>query len=156
MRQRLSFGSRGCGKVFRWSDIAWLCGQKSWKKVVWTACQRMEASVSVTVAEAYAIRRGLQLAQELKLDRILLHSDALNVINCIHGLCALEEINLVVGDCCSLVGSFKDVAILFVGRKNVFDAHNLVGIGYVVGFRNWNGFLPSFVIDCNVFSVSGA
>lgn len=84
------------------------------------------------MVEAYAIRWGLQVAQALNVDEILLQLDALNVINYIHGLCVLEEVNLVVGDSCSLVRKFKDVVILFVGRKFVADAHHLVGIGKIL------------------------
>ncbi|XP_058755467.1 TMV resistance protein N-like [Vicia villosa] len=66
----------------------------------------------------------------------------------------MEEIKLVVDDCCSLVRNFKDAAIMFVGRKQVTDAHHLVGIGNAVGSRNWDGFLPSYDTVCNAFYAS--
>lgn len=44
---------------------------------------------------------------------------------------------------------------MFVGRKLVADTHQLAGIEKVLGFRCWDGFIPSPDIICNLNSLSG-
>lgn len=124
-------------------------------KFMRVACKRMVSIVSMCVAEAYAIRWGLQLAQALHLEKILILSNALYMVNCVHGLCTLEEVKIVVEDCGLLATNFKESFILFVGRKFVVDAHHLVWIGKVLGSRSWDGFIPSFEAVCNFFPVLG-
>ncbi|XP_058724687.1 uncharacterized protein LOC131596129 [Vicia villosa] len=118
-------------------------------RVVSAACKWEEMSANPVTAETLAIHWSLQLAKELKVERILVQSDALSVVNCIISLSLLTDIDHVVLNCQTFLRSFKFASVVFISRAFNCDAHNLVGLGKRLGSRTWLGLPP----NCNSISV---
>ncbi|KAL5756472.1 hypothetical protein ACOSQ2_021218 [Xanthoceras sorbifolium] len=88
--------------------------------------QKLVGSVSIEVAEAAAILNGLHLAIHLRFSRLLVESDALNIVNYInHRDPPLSEVGLIISDILSLCSN-AFVAFSFVPRCANFVAHLLV------------------------------
>lgn len=47
---------------------------------------KMESSTSLEVAEALAQRWGIQLTLNLNLGRVVIHLDAVSVVDCVNGI----------------------------------------------------------------------
>ncbi|XP_058776145.1 uncharacterized protein LOC131650453 [Vicia villosa] len=110
--------------------------------VLMVATQRMSCFASPSIVEAFGIKWGLQLAKNAQIDNVTVQYDALGVVDCVNGVSYAVDLEPIVLDCQFLIKSFVSVAVLFVGRNNISDAHNLVSLGRVVGSRTWLGCIP--------------
>ncbi|XP_058760957.1 uncharacterized protein LOC131634317 [Vicia villosa] len=105
--------------------------------VLLAACKREEVSVCPLIGETLAIRWSLQVAKELKVERILVQSDALSVVDCINAVSVRADIDHVIRDCQFLLSSFKFASVVFINRSFNSDAHSFVGLGNRFGSRTW-------------------
>ncbi|XP_058768576.1 uncharacterized protein LOC131642328 [Vicia villosa] len=108
-----------------------------------SACKRENVSVDVAVGEAMAIRWGLDLATALRLERIVIKSDAKVAVDCVNDIQKCAALDPVVVDIKSMLSSFSSSSLLFHSRNCNFQAHNLAKLVYVVGFKTWIGVYPS-------------
>ncbi|CAI8584877.1 unnamed protein product [Vicia faba] len=115
-------------------------------KIIIAASKEVSRTDTV-VAEMLAIRWSLGIAKDLKLDRVLLQSDALGAVDCINGYQSIAVIDHIAEDCRVLLSSFNFASVMFIPRTSNADAHNLVGIGKRTGSRTWLGFYPKEVPD---------
>ncbi|XP_058726925.1 uncharacterized protein LOC131598327 [Vicia villosa] len=130
----------GC---FEGGTVALGCVIKSAKHgILLAATQRFPSFVNPDAAEALGIRWGMQLANDFNLEEVMFQSDALGVVDCVNGVCSLPDIEPIVLDCCLLRNHFKFSSVMFIGRESNTDAHNMVGIGKLVGSRTWLGVIP--------------
>ncbi|XP_058749860.1 uncharacterized protein LOC131622856 [Vicia villosa] len=111
-------------------------------EVVMVATNRLPCVAPPNVAEGFGIRWALNLAKDAGLENIMLLSDALEVVDCINGVCCVAILEPIVVDCQTLFKCFHSVSVMFVGRNNVADAHKLVGLGRQIGSQSWLGFIP--------------
>lgn len=66
----------------------------------------------------------------------------LNVIYCLNDVQFSSTLEPIVLDSRMLINSFKEVIVTWISRNLNVDAHNLVGIGRMVGSRTWLGCIP--------------
>lgn len=123
--------------------------------VVLAASKRIVCYARPLVEEALAIRWGIQLALDLNLGRIEVHSDALLVVDCINEIKVIVEVEPIAMDYAMLLKKFKDASAIFVGRNSVMKTHHFVGVGNVINSRTWSGFIPSSEYVFNLVSSSG-
>ncbi|XP_058734240.1 uncharacterized protein LOC131605971 [Vicia villosa] len=123
-------------------------------EVLLETTQRLTSFVTPGTAEALGIRWGLQLADDLKLDKVVLQSDALGVVDYVNGVISVPDLDPIVMDCRSLRSFLISSTVMFIGRDVNTDAHSLVGIGKSVDSRTWLGAIPcgekSPVISANL------
>lgn len=74
------------------------------------------------------------LARDLKVNQIIIQSDAKVVVDCINGICGVAALDHVAEDCRVLFKSFQFVSLLFFSREFNVDAHNVVELGKLYGF----------------------
>lgn len=92
---------------------------------------------STATAKMLAIRWSWQLAKELHMEKILVQSDALTVVNCINHLGTLAILEFIATNIRSLIDSFKVRFMMFLSRRSNTDAHNLVSLGKLLCDRSW-------------------
>lgn len=119
--------------------------------IILSASHRESFGTDPATAEALAIRWCLQIAAELKLDKILVQSDALNVVDCLNGVISSAILDPLILDCKHILSSFKQFAVMFISRNLNVDVHYMVGVGNVVGSNKWMGIIPKHGVDilCN-------
>ncbi|KAL5777268.1 hypothetical protein ACOSP7_010194 [Xanthoceras sorbifolium] len=94
--------------------------------------RKLSSSVSIKVAEAAAILNGLHLAIESRFTRLLVESDALNVINCLSlNHPPRSEFGLIVADIWSLC-SHVDVVFSYVPSGANWVAHLLARHSFTI------------------------
>ncbi|XP_058776904.1 uncharacterized protein LOC131651249 [Vicia villosa] len=106
-------------------------------KLFYAACKKEAIQVDPATAEVLAIRWGLQLAKELHIGKILVQSDALNVVDCINCVRQFASIDLIAIDVRCLLSSFSLGSVMYLCRQQNTEAHNLVGLGRLFGDRSW-------------------
>lgn len=120
--------------------------------MVHSSCvQERNVSVDVVAAEIIAIHWGLMLAKDLKLEKIVVQSDAKAVVDIVN----LNQYNALLEpiiDIRFLLSSFNFLSLSFLKRACNMDAHNLARLACFVGSRTWIGGSPnmespSFVSD---------
>ncbi|XP_058749287.1 uncharacterized protein LOC131622279 [Vicia villosa] len=118
--------------------VAFGCLIKSWdSKVIYGACKRETMSADPALAELLAIRWCLQVAKEIHLDKIIVQSDAMTVVDGINSNMSNAALELIAGDVRELCSFFKFSAIMYLNRLFLSDAHNLVKWGKILGARSW-------------------
>ena len=106
----------GCGVVIRNAEGL----------VMAASSQRLVASFPPHIAEASAIRVGIQLAIDTGLNPITVESDAAVVVNWINGeLDLLSEVGTIITDIKYLLHQIQCVAVTFVPRLANMVAHCL-------------------------------
>lgn len=103
--------------------------------VVLATSKRIMCYAKPLMEEALAIRWGIQLALDLNLGRIEVHSDALLVVDCINEIKVIVEVEPITMDYAMLLKKFKDASAIFVARNSVMKTDHLVGVGNVIGSR---------------------
>lgn len=111
-------------------------------KVEFAACHKEFISVKLALVEILALRWCLQLALDLRLDRIVVQSDTLSVVDWVNFVHPQVVLELVAQDVRLLLRSFCEASVMFVSRKCNLNAHNFVGLGKQLGFRSWLGNPP--------------
>lgn len=101
------------------------------------SCRKEEVQVEVAVGEAMAVRWGLSLDKALKLEKVVVKTDAKVVEDYANGLVNLVALDAVIVDIKLLFNSFHFSSVLFHSRLYNFQAHNLVKLAYFVGSRTW-------------------
>ncbi|XP_058766067.1 uncharacterized protein LOC131639600 [Vicia villosa] len=125
------------------------------RKIIIVASKKEYMMVEPLVAELPAIRWCLGVAMEMKLDRILLQSNALEVVDCINGCQHIAAFEHIAEDCRLGLNSFKFAVVMFIPRNINVDAHNLVGIGKRIGSRACLGSYPIEIpVVSNSLSIS--
>lgn len=102
------------------------------KRVVLSASKKTESFMEPSIAEVLALRWGIQVAMELKLKTILVHSYAIimvDYVNMIKVCVVLEPITL---DCIVFLKNFAEASVMFVGRNLNVEVRHLIGIGNVI------------------------
>ncbi|XP_058739812.1 uncharacterized protein LOC131611980 [Vicia villosa] len=125
-------------------------------EVIVAASKRMEVSVSPSTAEAMAIRWGLQVARDLKLQKIVVQSDALVVVDCVNKMDFSVVLEPIVLDCSEIKLYFDVVTVMYVSRNFNTDAHHMVSIGKTAGCRTWLGFIPKLDSVCTHLPMMGS
>ncbi|XP_058732761.1 uncharacterized protein LOC131604333 [Vicia villosa] len=110
--------------------------------VIMAACKREELNVEPAIAEALAIRWCLKMAAKLKLERILVQSDCLNIVECINGVSKLVVADHIAADCRDLFKCFSLASVMFIPRVRNVEAHRLVKFGHSIGSRTWLDGVP--------------
>lgn len=135
--------------------IAMGCVMKNIERgVFFSASQKLSMGTSSSVAEAMAVRWALKLAKDLHIPSVMIQSDALEVVDCNNQVSSVAVLEPLVLDCLNLLKSFQFATLLYVNRSHILEAHNLVGLGYMLGSRTWLGYPSSDLIRDNVTSVS--
>ncbi|XP_058784919.1 putative disease resistance RPP13-like protein 1 [Vicia villosa] len=88
------------------------------------ASKREKIHVAPEVAEILAIRWSLQLAKELKLNCLIIQSDALTAVDCINGIVEDAVLEPIAADCRFFLSSFSCASVMFIRRTDNVDAHN--------------------------------
>ncbi|XP_058783366.1 uncharacterized protein LOC131658047 [Vicia villosa] len=118
--------------------VAFGCMIKSWdSKVIYGACKRESMSVDPALAELLAIRWCLQIAKDIHLDKVLVQSDAMIVVDCINSTISNAALDLIAGDVRDLCNIFSLCSVMYLNRVFISDAHNLVKWGKLLGARSW-------------------
>lgn len=87
-----------------------------------------------------AIKLGLQVANDLSFERIILHSDALFVVDYINKIQFSGSLDNIMVDCRMILDSFIDASVMFMSRTLNGDAHFMIGLGKRLGPRTWLGY----------------
>lgn len=115
------------GCVFRWLQ----------QGISLTACSRDMTIVEPVVAEILAICLGFRMAKDLKVERVLVQSDALLVVDYINDIQKYAEIEPIMADYRELLASFSVSYIMFISRNCNIDTHKLVSWDKQLGSRTW-------------------
>lgn len=86
----------------------------------------------------------MDLAKELKFERIIFYSDVLGLVDCVNEVDFNAALDPIIKDCNNLLSSFGDASLLNLSRNFNSDAHHMVGVGKSVGFRTWFGHILTF------------
>lgn len=114
------------------------------------ASKRLESHADASTTEILATRWCLQVAKDLKIEKFIIQSDALVLVDCINDFDFCAALDPIVIDCKSLLGNFSDVTLMYVSHDSNVDAHFMVGVGKSLGFKTWIGHIPNLgVLPCN-------
>lgn len=107
--------------------------------------------VDPTIAEALGVKWSLQIAKELQLQKIVIESDAAEVVNCINRKKSLAAIDFIIQDCWDLINQVGEVLVVHVKRHLNAAAHGMVRVAKQLGSKTWVGNAPSHIHDalCN-------
>lgn len=83
------------------------------------------------------------MALSLKLKKIIVHSNALAVVDYVNHIGVSVVLEPLVLDCNFLMKQFDVVSVTFLRRELNSDAHHMAGIGKIVGCRSWLGCIPN-------------
>lgn len=95
------------------------------KEVLIASCNKEFISVELSIAKSLAIRWGLQVAKDLKLDKMLVQSNVMFVVDCINAFEFSIVLDNIVANCKLLLNSFKEVYIILNKNFND-DGHKIV------------------------------
>ncbi|CAI8582898.1 unnamed protein product [Vicia faba] len=101
----------------------------------------MQSVAEPRVAEGLAIKWDLQTSHQLKLQKIIVQSDALGVVDCMNHIAFSEVLEPIMLDCTELVNLFSFVSVMFIRRNCNVDVHHLIRICKTVGC-NLDGLYP--------------
>lgn len=82
--------------------------------------------MELSIAKSLAIRWGLQVAKDLKLDKVLVQSDVMFVVDYINAFEFSIVLDNIVANCKLLLNSFKEAYIMFLNKNFKGDAHNMI------------------------------
>lgn len=119
--------------------------------VILSASNRESIAADPATAEALAIRWSLQKTQELNLDRVLVQSDALVVVDCLNDINFSAALEPLISYCKLIMSSFSQCTVMFISRNLNLDAHHMVGVGNLVGSKTWMDLISRNGVDihCN-------
>ncbi|XP_058756012.1 uncharacterized protein LOC131629231 [Vicia villosa] len=117
--------------------------KKGGENILVAACKKEFIQVSVSMAEALALRWAMKMAKELSLDNIVFFSDAQFVVDYINGCAYSADLEPIVIDCRSFLCNFKSASVLFWNRNCNLETHHMVGVGRNLGNKTWLGVIPS-------------
>jgi len=89
------------------------------------------------LAEALGLRWCLSVAKDLRLNKVVVESDAATVVDCINGKAIMAAIDPIIQDCCSILNLFAEIKVTAISRTQNSVAHELVRMSKVVGSKNW-------------------
>lgn len=91
------------------------------------------------------------MAQILEIPRPTFLTNAVVLVDCLLDKTVRAVINPIILDSKDLLGIFNDVAILFIRRKGISDAHKVVGLSKSLGSHVWTHIdhLFSLASTCN-------
>ncbi|XP_058775075.1 uncharacterized protein LOC131649326 [Vicia villosa] len=139
--------------VFQDGSVSFGCVLRNQRaEIILAASKKDFITVPPNVAELLAIRWCLGIASALKVDRILVQSDAKSVIDCINGSVIDAVLEPVAEDCRWLLNRFNLAYVMFLSRELTVDAHNLVRLGNLYGSKTWIGGFP--LVDSTVTAAS--
>ncbi|XP_058787163.1 uncharacterized protein LOC131661587 [Vicia villosa] len=114
------------------------CLFKSHSLVFLLAASKKESiEVEASLAEMMAIRWCIQLAVELKLDKVVFQSDAQVVVDCINSIISIAVLEPLAAECRSLLSGVTFGSVIFIPRSCNSEAHNIVSLGKLYGSRTW-------------------
>ncbi|XP_058749041.1 uncharacterized protein LOC131622003 [Vicia villosa] len=117
--------------------------RKGKDNILVAACKKDFIQISVSTAEALALKWAMKMAADLSLDNIVFFSDAQFVVDCINGCAFSADLEPIVIDCRSLLCNFNSASVLFWNRNCNSEAHHMVGVGRNLGNKTWLGVIPS-------------
>ncbi|XP_058742583.1 uncharacterized protein LOC131615095 [Vicia villosa] len=130
--------------VFSPNSIAFGCVLKAPDGgVILSACRKEALNTDPLTVEMLAIRWSIRLALDLKIERLVVQSDCLNVVDCVNSVAVFATIEPVAEDVRCLLSHFLFASLMYVGRKFNTEAHSLVGAGNILGSKTWIGAIPS-------------
>lgn len=88
--------------------------------------------------------------KELKLERVLVQSDVLVIMDCINSILKFVVIEPIAADCRFFLSKFKVAFVMYLSRTLNVDAHKLVGMGKLYGSRTWIEGYPILEPGANV------
>lgn len=76
------------------------------------------------------------------MDKVVFHSDALVVVDCINSISCNASHEPITEDCRVLLRVFSFRSVIYHPRSSNSDAHNVVSLGKLHGSRTWLGGFP--------------
>ncbi|GAU27247.1 hypothetical protein TSUD_125270 [Trifolium subterraneum] len=131
------------GVVFRWNENA---------QVIFAATKRTDMRADPVLAEALALRWGINVVTDLRLNNVIFEIDAVNVVNCCKGFKFIASIDPFIVDCNELLSKLVNCSIKYVSRICNSAAHELAQTAKTMGSCTWFGNDQSLVV-WSVFSV---
>lgn len=108
-----------------------------------------------TLAKALGVKWGLQTGMELNLQKVVIESDAAEVVNCINRKSSLAAIDPIIQDCWDIMNLLGEALVVHIRRNANSAAHGMVGVTKLLGSRTWVGNAPTQInpIICNDFGL---
>ncbi|CAK8576621.1 unnamed protein product [Lathyrus sativus] len=94
------------------------------------------------MAELMAITWGMETALKIKVNKMLIQSDASNMVDCINGSKDSAVINPIADDCRMFFRNFSFCSVMFISKHQNILAHNLVRVCKALGSSTWLGECP--------------
>lgn len=79
---------------------------------------------------------------------MLIQSDPLNAMDCINFILVVANLDHIVVDCRSLLGSFKFASVMFLSTCFIMDARHMANMAKVVGSKLLVGVLFWYCTSC--------
>lgn len=86
--------------------------------VLTASCNKNFITVEPSIAELLAIQRGLQISNDLKLEKLLVQSDVMFVVDCINAVEFSTNLENIVVNCRFLLDNFKEASVRFLSRNS--------------------------------------
>jgi ribonuclease HI len=113
------------------------------------SCRPLSYVASATMAEAIAMKEGLELAQNLGCNRLIAESDSTETIEACSGESTWwNESTAIYADCIDISSATANVSFSFCPREANQAAHEIAKFGYIHNQScNWVDEPPSFILD---------
>lgn len=103
-----------------------------------TAATKLEHNrLDSLLAEAYAVRWGLQMAAEMEMENVVIESDSLPIVHALKTNSCPPEIEAVIVDCKTLISLFPIIRFSHARRQANGVAHELAAIACDFPFHVW-------------------
>jgi ribonuclease HI len=113
------------------------------------SCRPLSYVASAMMAEAIAMKEGLELAQNLGCNRLIAESDSTETIEACSGESRWwNESTAIYADCIDISSAIGNVSFSFCPREANQVAHEIAKFGYIHNQNcNWVDEPPSFILD---------
>ncbi|KAL5758057.1 hypothetical protein ACOSP7_020668 [Xanthoceras sorbifolium] len=125
--------------------------------VLVASAQKFATGFLVSIAEAVAVLKGLQLALELDLLPVIVETDFLDVVTTINNPSVyFSEVGLVISDIVDLLGRCPRSKVLYVPRLANIVAHTLARFALEIDSdRFWQNCYPNCISEALEFDNQG-
>ncbi|KAL5756241.1 hypothetical protein ACOSQ2_020987 [Xanthoceras sorbifolium] len=125
--------------------------------VLAASAQKLAIGFSVSIAEAVAVLKGLQLALELDLLPVIVETDFLDVATTINNPSVyFSEVGLVISDIVDLLGRCPRSKVLYVPRSANIVVHTLARFALEIDSdRFWQNYYPNCISEALEFDNQG-
>ncbi|XP_058733933.1 uncharacterized protein LOC131605614 [Vicia villosa] len=96
-------------------------------------CKRENCISNPGLAECLALRWSIETAAKLNIHKVIFHSDAKAMVDCVNGVTKDASFEMVAEDFRILMKSFSNSCIMFIPRKFNYQAHDLAQLAKSMG-----------------------